>query len=196
MILSGTSLNAYWLSHYLCDIIFQAIPSIFAIIGIFAFNLQADQVQYLFLLMILANPVFIYFLSFLFEKEETGSLIIKIIYFLIGVIVPIVLSVLQIFLQKYAYLASFYRWFFFPFPIFSLIFGFISISNTNIIKIFNKLDYTPTSFDYQISGPNLYFLIGSIIVNWVFVVIFELKILEKSILNKMINFFENILKKV
>jgi len=28
-----------------------------------------------------------------------------------------------------------------------LIFGFISICNTDIIKIFNKLDYRPTSFD-------------------------------------------------
>lgn len=48
--------------------------------------------------MIFANPVFIYFISFLFEKEETGSLIVKIIYFIIGIIAPIVLSVLQIFL--------------------------------------------------------------------------------------------------
>jgi hypothetical protein len=40
--LSGTSLNAYWLSHYICDIIFQAVPSVFAIIGIKVFNVNAD----------------------------------------------------------------------------------------------------------------------------------------------------------
>ena len=40
MIISGVSLPAYWISHYLLDIVFQAPPSICAIIGIKAFNLD------------------------------------------------------------------------------------------------------------------------------------------------------------
>lgn len=40
IILSGTSLRAYWLSHYLCDIVFQAFPSILAIVGIQIFNVD------------------------------------------------------------------------------------------------------------------------------------------------------------
>jgi hypothetical protein len=44
--------------------------------------------------MIFSNPTFIYFLSFLFEKEETGSLVLKMVYFIIGVIGPITISIL------------------------------------------------------------------------------------------------------
>jgi hypothetical protein len=44
--------------------------------------------------MIFSNPTFIYFLSFLFEKEETGSLVVKMIYFIIGIIGPITISIL------------------------------------------------------------------------------------------------------
>ena len=40
MIISGVSLPAYWISHYLIDILFQAPPSICAMIGIKAFNLD------------------------------------------------------------------------------------------------------------------------------------------------------------
>lgn len=92
-ILSGSSLKAYWLSHYLCDIIFQSIPSIIAIIGIIVFGIKIDGIQYLFIAMIFANPAFIYCFSFFFEKEETGSLLLKIIYFVVGIIVPVSLSI-------------------------------------------------------------------------------------------------------
>ncbi len=40
MIISGMSLPAYWMSHYILDIAFQAIPSICAIFGIHLFNLD------------------------------------------------------------------------------------------------------------------------------------------------------------
>lgn len=43
MIISGASLPAYWISHYILDIIFQAPPSICAVIGIKAFNLDVSQ---------------------------------------------------------------------------------------------------------------------------------------------------------
>jgi len=44
--------------------------------------------------MIFANPAFIYFLSFLTEKEETGSLVVKMIYFVIGIICSITVTIL------------------------------------------------------------------------------------------------------
>jgi hypothetical protein len=44
--------------------------------------------------LIFANPAFIYFLTFIFEKEETGSLVVKMIYFIIGIIAPIAISIL------------------------------------------------------------------------------------------------------
>ena len=91
---SGSSLVAYWLGHYIADILLQTLPSVVAIIGVQAFGIQVDQVWILFLLLIFANPAFIYFLTFIFEKEETGSLVVKMIYFVIGIIAPIAISIL------------------------------------------------------------------------------------------------------
>jgi hypothetical protein len=44
--------------------------------------------------MIFANPSFIYVLSFFFQKEETASLAIKMIYFVIGLIAPLTIAIL------------------------------------------------------------------------------------------------------
>ena len=85
------------------------------------------------MLLIFANPAFIYFLTFIFEKEETGSLVVKMIYFIIGIIAPIAISILQVVNSSTANYAKILRWFFLPFPIFSLTFGYMSISNIDII---------------------------------------------------------------
>lgn len=90
-------------------------------------------------MLIFANPAFIYFLTFIFEKEETGSLVVKMIYFIIGIIAPIAISILQVVNSSTANYANILRWFFLPFPIFSLTFGYMSISNIDIIQLVNKL---------------------------------------------------------
>ena len=90
-------------------------------------------------MLIFANPAFIYFLTFIFEKEETGSLVVKMIYFVIGIIAPIAISILQVVNSSTANYANILRWFFLPFPIFSLTFGYMSISNIDIIQHVNKL---------------------------------------------------------
>jgi len=90
-------------------------------------------------LLIFANPAFIYFLTFIFEKEETGSLVVKMIYFVIGIIAPIAISILQVVNSSTANYANILRWFFLPFPIFSLTLGYMSISNIDIIQLVNKL---------------------------------------------------------
>ena len=50
----------------------------------------------LFLITIFANPAFIYFYSFLFDKDETGSIVIKMVYFVLGIIAPLAISILQV----------------------------------------------------------------------------------------------------
>jgi hypothetical protein len=94
LLISGSSLLAYWLGNYIADIMFQSIPAVVGIIGVHAFGIDVPDVEYLFLTVMLANPAFIYAISFLFEKDETGSLVIKMIYFVIGIIAPIAISIL------------------------------------------------------------------------------------------------------
>lgn len=60
------------------------------------FNLNIPQVWIIFLVNLFANPVFVYAVSFFFERDEAGSLAIKAIYFIFGIIVPVAISILQV----------------------------------------------------------------------------------------------------
>ena len=134
IMISGSGLVAYWMSHYIADMLFQGIPALFGIAGVYAFDIDVPQVWVLFLLHILAAPVFLYFLSFLFEKEESGSLVVKMVFFVVGIVAPIAISILQIF-DNTVDIANALRWVFYPFPIFALVFGYISIANRKITGI-------------------------------------------------------------
>ena len=96
IIVSGGSLTSYWMANYLSDVIFQTIPALVAIGCIYAFGLKLPDVEVLFLIHIFANPAFIYFFSFLFEKDDAGSLALRMLYFIFGVIGSIAVSVLYV----------------------------------------------------------------------------------------------------
>lgn len=103
-----------------------------AIAGIHAFGLKLPDVEVLFLIHIFANPAFIYFFSFLFDKDDSGSLSIKMLYFIFGIIAPIAISVLYV-IPSTADLGKTLRYVFYPLPCFSLTYGFISIANIEIV---------------------------------------------------------------
>jgi hypothetical protein len=68
--ISGSSLSAYWIGHYVGDILFQSLLSIVSILGYYLFDLDVPQAWVIFLVMIFNNPPFIYFISLLVQKEE------------------------------------------------------------------------------------------------------------------------------
>jgi len=175
---SGCSLTSYWMGNYVADIIFQAVPSVVAIIGVHAFGIDVPGVEILFLITIFANPAFIYFFSFLFEKDETGSIVIKMLYFVIGIIAPLAISILQVVNESTQNVANILRWFFYPFPIYSLTFGYMSISNRQIIQFVKKLEQEPGSFDISVAGLSLIFLIAAIPFYWIVVVCYEQKVFD------------------
>jgi ATP-binding cassette subfamily A (ABC1) protein 3 len=137
---SGSSLPAYWLSNYLADVIFHSFGAVVALLGIYLFDVVVPEVYHLFGLIIFANPVFIYFVSFFFDKDESGSLAINIIFFIFGIIAPISLTVLQIISVDMYNASQSLRWLFFPIPIFSLTYGYISIINIEIITYMIKTE--------------------------------------------------------
>jgi len=175
--ISGSSLSAYWLGTYAADVIFQLLPAVFAIVGIHAYGLDLPKVEYLFLVAVFANPAFIYFFSFLFDKDEAGSLAIKMLYFLLGIIAPITVSILQV-LPNTVDVANVLRWFFYPFPAYSLTFGYISIANRQIIQIVDGLSQPPDVYSDKVAGPSLIFLLSSIVFYWLLVVMFEYKVFD------------------
>jgi len=105
------------------------LPALFGIIGIHLFKIDIPDVEWLFLVTTFANPAFIYFFSFLFEKDEAGSLTIKMVYFILGIIAPIAVVILQVVNQTTNDVANVLRWFFYPFPVYCLTYGYMSIGN-------------------------------------------------------------------
>jgi len=179
---SGSSLTAYWLSNYLADVIFHALGATVALLGIYMFDVDVPGVYKLFGLVIFANPVFIYFVSFFFDKDESGSLAINIIFFIFGIIAPISLTILQIISVDMYNASQTLRWLFLPIPIFSLTFGYISIINidtiTYLIKTESGIDVDLHPFDNEVAGPSYNFLLYCIPVYWALVIMKETNIAE------------------
>lgn len=91
---SGSGLFSYWVGHYIADVTFHFLPAIVGVVGVHAFGIDVPDIGYLFLAVVFCNPVFLYVFSFFFDKDETGSLVVKMFYFLFGVIGPIAVSIL------------------------------------------------------------------------------------------------------
>lgn len=176
--ISGSSVFAYWMGNYVADIVFQAIPSIVGIVGVHAFGIDVPGIEYLFLMMIFANPAFVYFFTFFFDKDETGSLVIKMFYFVFGMIAPIVVSVLSVVNPTTVKVANILRWFFYPIPVYSLTFGYMSIAQRTIIALASGDTETPDPLSYAVAGLGLIFLIASIPVYWILITLFELKLVD------------------
>jgi len=119
IMVSGCSIGAYWAGNYVADIIFQSIPALVGLLFVGIFDIDAPQAWVLFLLIVLANPVFLYAFSFMFAKQESGSFVIKIIYFSLGIVAPLAMSFLQL-SPDTADTAKILRWFFYVFPIYDL----------------------------------------------------------------------------
>lgn len=115
-------------------------------------------------------------MSFIFKKEEAGSLFMKMIHFVMGLIAPIAFVVLQFINEKTKKIYNTLRWFCYPFPIFSLIFGYINISNRQILMWINELEEEPDVFSKYVSGYSMIFLCCSIPFFWLQVALFENKV--------------------
>jgi hypothetical protein len=144
------------------------------------FDLDVPKVEYLFLISIFSNPVFIYFLSFFFEKDDSGSLAAKLIYITFGAVGPIVISFLQVINPTTQDVAKVLKWFFYPFPVYSLTFGYMSISNKDILKFVYKSTTDLDSFDWNVGGYPLLFILLAIPIYWILVVMFERKLFNLS----------------
>ena len=77
--------------------------------------------------------------------------------------------------ENTADVAKWLRWFFYPFPVYSLTFGYMSICNRDIIQIINRLTKRPKPLDDTVAGPSYDYLIASIFIYWILIASFELK---------------------
>lgn len=134
IMVSGSSVVAYWAGNYIADVVFQSIPALVGLLFVGIFEIDVPSVWVLFLLTTFANPVFLYAFSFFFKNEASASFMIKILYFSLGIIAPLAMSFLQLSAST-ADLARTLRWVFLPFPIYDLCFGFMVLSQKSLIEL-------------------------------------------------------------
>jgi len=89
LIVSGTSLKAYWFGNYIVDVATHLLPGAVALKCIDNLGVDAPESWNFFLWFALCNPLFIYALSHLFYTDGTASILIRISYFVLGGLGPI-----------------------------------------------------------------------------------------------------------
>lgn len=179
IMVSGSSVVAYWAGNYVADVVIQSVPAIVGLIFVKVFNITVPQVWVLFVGVTLANPVFVYALSFLFAKEDAGSFAIKLLYMTFGFVAPFAMSFLQIFPSTEA-TARVLRWFFMLLPIYDLCHGFMMITQIDLTRIIYQIPPTEDlpSYDWRIAGYDALFLLLALPLGWSIVFAFEYKIFD------------------
>lgn len=176
---SGSSVFAYWAGNYVADVVIQSIPAVVGLIFVKVFDITVPKVWVLFGLIVLANPVFVYALSFLFAKEDAGSFAIKLLYMTFGFVAPFAMSFLQIF-PTTEDTARVLRWFFMLLPIYDLCHGFMMITQIDLTRIVLQIPFTETltPYDWKIAGYDALFLALALPLNWGIVFAFEFKVFD------------------
>jgi len=94
LMVSGTSKKAYWTANYIVDVIIHLLPAGVALACISHLEIDAPESWQIFVWFALTNPLFVYAISFCFDSDGTASILIRIVYFILGALGPIAIQVL------------------------------------------------------------------------------------------------------
>ena len=95
-LISGGSLLAYWMSHYIVDILKFITPALW-FIAIYALDVDIGNWWLLLILLVLAVLPFTYCLSFLFSKDSTARTTVSYLQFIMGGFMALIIFGLQFF---------------------------------------------------------------------------------------------------
>ena len=57
-------------------------------------EVDAPDVEHVFFIFSLANPIFVYLISFIFDTDSKASVFVRIFYFALGGVAPIAIQIL------------------------------------------------------------------------------------------------------
>ena len=87
--ISGASKLAYWTSNYVIDVTFHLIYAMVGTFTIQALDMDVPEAYRLLISFAFINPMFVYALSFLFDSDSKASVVIRVLYFVMGGCAPI-----------------------------------------------------------------------------------------------------------
>ena len=91
--LSGSNIGSYWCGFYIVDIVKMMIFSLLAALSIYLINDYALYIGLNLIITSFSSLFFVYSLSFLFEKEESGQKALSFSLFIIIIVFAIVISI-------------------------------------------------------------------------------------------------------
>lgn len=190
MRISGVSLPAYWISHYLSDVIFGMITTSCILILIAVYKASVPGAWVLILLMNFTNPIFLYCMSTFFSQSNLARNGVLFLYLFIGVLVPFILPLIQLINQDVFDVVQVIQYLIMMFPVFASVNGYIKIA-LRLVQYFAWTTYGGDNkppqmgiddiqpFDYFVARSNLGFLCASFVFFWLVLLIIESRILGK-----------------
>ena len=113
----------------------------FAVYLIGYYEIDAPQIWWAFAMFTVANPLFIYAISLVFDNDANASVLIRVSYFAIGGVAPLVQRVLYVIDNPRVWdWADYLKRYYVFCPIFNLNDAYINISNRKIIALVKKQD--------------------------------------------------------
>ncbi|KAF4699765.1 hypothetical protein FOZ62_024165 [Perkinsus olseni] len=133
--ISGCSVTAYWLAHFIFDTVFNLLTVAVAIAVLYAFDMEAftesDKIGPTIMLLLLFAPsasTYAYLISFLYKTQFSAQTVTIVLNIAVGTIVVIVVSVLQTIPEEFCedclVAGNILMWIFRFVPSFALGFGF------------------------------------------------------------------------
>jgi len=177
-IISGMSISGYWLSNYCVDVVKYLIPAVLSCIlakAMDADSLVAGQkygaLWVLFLVYGLSITPFVYLTSFAFNNHAAAQTANFFGHFVSGFVLGLAVTILRI-IEATNSVAKVLQWIFRINPTFSLTYGFLNLSNLEVLANVEQ-DYTRTAWDVEAAGGDIIFLAITAAVYFILVFVVE-----------------------
>ena len=196
--LSGTNVWSYWLGFYVVDTTKMFVFISLASASIYLLNDYASYIWLNFLFVVFSSLFFIYALSFMFEKEESGQMVLSFIMFIIIIIIGVVILIM-VSLQAnidFSFILNKYNFTIFDIsPITSFLLSSFRLGFSHYffitMNIPETIEFIPVSFLGKLYRPKDY-TITSLIINIINIAFYSglLVLLESGYLKQFFNYFK------
>ena len=86
---SGASKLAYWSSHFFVDFLYHQLIASVTRLTVHLCEIDAPDIEHVFFIFSLVNPLFVYSISFFFDTDSKASVLVRVLYFALGGVAPI-----------------------------------------------------------------------------------------------------------
>ncbi|KAL4432497.1 hypothetical protein ABPG74_013351 [Tetrahymena malaccensis] len=191
-IVSGVTLQAYWISNFFIDYIKFLIPTISSYFLAYAFKIDSmtENGNYIYFVILfvfygLSLIPFTYLFSFLHADYGNAQIIQFFIHFMIGGVGAVIVVILRFFDSTHQ-VGDIIAWILRIFPSFAVYDGFNNISSRKFIQYQQNLNQQPSQIDFNVMGADLMFLILSFFLFTGMIIIIEKYRNRKSVFDSNI----------